>query len=45
MLEIIKDGKPKTSFLKFDDIVTIEMKNKDGNSIFGEIKQKVTQKK
>ena len=34
MIEIIKDGKPKTPFLKFGDIVKIEMKDENGNSLF-----------
>jgi fumarylacetoacetate (FAA) hydrolase len=45
MLEIIKDGKAKTSFLKFGDNVKIEMKNKNGVSLFGQINQNVVQKK
>jgi fumarylacetoacetate (FAA) hydrolase len=44
MLETINDGKPTTPFLKFGDVVTIEMKNEDGCSLFGQIKQKVTKK-
>ncbi len=41
MIETIKDGKPKTGFLKFGDRVRIEMKDAQGNSIFGAIDQKV----
>lgn len=41
MIETINNGKPSTSFMKFGDTVRIEMKNKDGNSIFGAIEQVV----
>ena len=41
MIETIADGKPKTGFLKFGDRVRIEMKDAQGNSIFGAIDQKV----
>ncbi|MGB0651676.1 MAG: fumarylacetoacetate hydrolase family protein [Thermoplasmatota archaeon] len=40
MLEIIKDGKPTTEFLKFGDRVTIDVKQ-DGRSVFGTIDQKI----
>lgn len=43
MLEIIKDGKPVTPFMKFGDRVRIEMKDKAGASIFGAIEQTVEQ--
>jgi len=43
MLEIIADGKPTTSFMKFGDTVRIEMFDKNGDSIFGAIDQVVTQ--
>lgn len=42
MIETIKDGAPKTPFLKFGDEVRIEMLDKDGHSIFGAIEQTVT---
>lgn len=42
MIETIKDGKPKTPFMKFGDNVEIKMKDKDGHSIFGSIEQKVS---
>ncbi|MCJ8320210.1 MAG: fumarylacetoacetate hydrolase family protein [Colwellia sp.] len=45
MLEIIADGKPTTSFMKFGDTVRIEMFDKNGDSIFGAIDQQVTQYK
>ena len=41
LLETIENGQPATSFLKFGDIVRIEMLDKEGRSIFGAIEQKV----
>src|SRR5699024_2878881 len=41
MLEIIADGKPATRFMQFGDSVRIEMKNREGESIFGAIEQTV----
>lgn len=41
MIETIKDGSPKTSFMRFDDKIRIEMLDTDGQSIFGTIEQKV----
>lgn len=43
MLEIIDDGKATTPFMQFGDRVRIEMFDKDGQSIFGAIDQKVVQ--
>ncbi|WP_112663000.1 fumarylacetoacetate hydrolase family protein [Microvirga flavescens] len=40
-VETILGGEPKTSFLRFGDTVRIEMKDKDGQSIFGAIEQEV----
>jgi fumarylacetoacetate (FAA) hydrolase len=40
-LETIADGKPSTPFLSFGDSVQIEMLNKDGESIFGRIDQRM----
>lgn len=45
MLEIIADGKPSTSFMKFGDKVRIEMFDNDGESIFGAIDQVVVEYK
>ena len=42
-LETIEDGKPSTPFMSFGDTVRIEMFDKDGNSIFGAIDQKVVE--
>ena len=41
VLEIIKDGKPRTPFMKFGDQVRIEMFDAAGHSIFGRIEQTV----
>lgn len=42
-LEIIRDGKPSTPFMSFGDTIEIEMKDPAGQTIFGKIRQKVTQ--
>lgn len=39
MLEIIRDGKPSTPFMRFGDRVRIEMLDRSGASIFGAIDQ------
>ena len=41
MLETIETGKPATSFMRFGDRVRIEMRDRDGASIFGAIDQVV----
>jgi fumarylacetoacetate (FAA) hydrolase len=41
MYETIESGKPQTPFLKFGDSVRIEMKDRQGASIFGAIDQTV----
>lgn len=41
MLETIDQGKPATPFMRFGDTVKIEMLDQSGQSIFGEIHQKV----
>ncbi|OAJ92413.1 fumarylacetoacetate hydrolase family protein [Vibrio bivalvicida] len=41
MIETIRDGSPSTSFMKFGDRIKMEMKDADGNSIFGAIDQQV----
>ncbi|MEL7293683.1 MAG: fumarylacetoacetate hydrolase family protein [Pseudomonadota bacterium] len=41
MIETIRDGQPKTSFMKFGDRIRIDMKDADGHSIFGAIDQQV----
>jgi fumarylacetoacetate (FAA) hydrolase len=40
-IETILDGKPSTAYMKFGDTIKIEMKGKDGQSVFGAIDQKV----
>jgi fumarylacetoacetate (FAA) hydrolase len=40
-IETIQDGKPSTEFMRFGDTIRIEMKGKDGQSIFGTIEQRV----
>ncbi|TMM51451.1 fumarylacetoacetate hydrolase family protein [Maribacter algarum] len=44
-LEIIKDGKASTPFMSFEDRIEVEMKDKDGKSIFGKINQVVKEYK
>lgn len=41
MLEILSEGKPRTPFMQWGDEVKIEMLDKNNQSIFGAIKQKV----
>ena len=41
MLEQVEHGRPSTPFLRYGDRVRIEMLDRDGNSIFGAIDQKV----
>jgi fumarylacetoacetate (FAA) hydrolase len=41
-IETILDGKPSTEFMKYGDTIRIEMKGKDGMSMFGAIEQKVS---
>jgi fumarylacetoacetate (FAA) hydrolase len=40
-IETIEDGEAKTPFMAYGDTVKIEMKGKDGQSIFGAIEEKV----
>ena len=40
-METILDGKPSTDFMQFGDTVRIEMKDKDGRSVFGAIDQTI----
>ena len=40
-IETILDGKPSTEFMKFGDTIRIEMKGKDGQSVFGAIDQQI----
>ena len=41
-VETLRDGKPSTPFMKFGDVVRIEMLDKNGDSIFGAIEQKMS---
>jgi fumarylacetoacetate (FAA) hydrolase len=40
-IETLNTGKPQTPFMTFGDTVRIEMKDKQGHSVFGAIEQKV----
>jgi fumarylacetoacetate (FAA) hydrolase len=40
-VETLRDGKPSTPFMKYGDVVRIEMLDKSGASIFGAIEQKI----
>ncbi len=40
-IETIQDGQPSTDFMKFGDTIRIEMKGRDGQSLFGAIDQKI----
>ena len=40
-IETIQDGKPSTAFMKFGDTIRIEMKDKNGQSLFGAIDQQI----
>lgn len=40
-IETILDGQPSTAFMKFGDTIRIEMKGKDGQTIFGAIDQTI----
>lgn len=43
MIETINSGEAKTRFMEPGDTVRVEMKDKDGHSIFGAIEQKVVE--
>lgn len=40
-METIQDGQPSTEFMQWGDTIRIEMKGRDGHSIFGAIEQEV----
>lgn len=42
-METIQDGAPQTGYMKFGDSVRIEVKGKDGESVFGTLDQKVVE--
>ena len=41
MIEKIEQGESKTPFLKYGDVIRIEMKDDKGASVFGAIEQKI----
>ncbi|WP_300376985.1 fumarylacetoacetate hydrolase family protein [Henriciella sp.] len=41
MIETIRDGEAKTSFMDVGDTIRIEVKDKDGHTVFGAIEQEV----
>jgi len=43
-IETILDGQPSTAFMKYGDTIRIEMKGRDGQSVFGAIDQKVARR-
>jgi fumarylacetoacetate (FAA) hydrolase len=40
-VEPLETGKPVTPFMSFGDLVRIEMHDRDGNSLFGAIEQRI----
>jgi fumarylacetoacetate (FAA) hydrolase len=42
-IETILDGKPSTDFMKFGDTIRIDVKGKDGQTVFGAIDQKIVE--
>jgi fumarylacetoacetate (FAA) hydrolase len=42
-VETLRDGKASTPFMSFGDTVRIEMLDKNGDSVFGAIEQRITQ--
>lgn len=40
-METLLDGAPTTDYLRFGDVVRVEMKDRDGRSLFGAIEQQV----
>jgi len=40
-IETIRDGKPSTEFMRYGDTIRIEMKGRDGHSVFGAIDQTI----
>ena len=40
-IETIQDGKAATAFMQFGDTIRIEVKGRDGQSVFGAIDQKI----
>ena len=42
-IETLQDGQPHTAFLRFGDSVRVDMKDEEGDSIFGAIEQELVQ--
>ncbi len=42
MLETIREGAPRTPYLRYGDVVRIEMRDRQGVDLFGAIEQRVT---
>lgn len=40
-IETLQDGQPSTAFMKFGDTIRIEVRGRDGQSVFGAIDQKI----
>jgi fumarylacetoacetate (FAA) hydrolase len=40
-IETLQDGQPSTGFMKYGDTIRIEMKGRDGKSLFGAIEQEI----
>lgn len=40
-METLQDGKPVTAFMKYGDTIRIDMKGRDGQSLFGAIEQDI----
>ena len=40
-IETIEDGRPSTEFMKYGDTIRLEMKGRDGQSLFGAIDQQI----
>ncbi|MBM3531528.1 MAG: fumarylacetoacetate hydrolase family protein [Alphaproteobacteria bacterium] len=41
MIETIEEGTPKTPFMRFGDTIRLEIKDREGKSVFGAIEQRV----
>ena len=41
VIETLEEGAPRTPYLRFDDVVRIDMEGPDGLSVFGSIEQRV----
>ncbi|MBM3532060.1 MAG: fumarylacetoacetate hydrolase family protein [Alphaproteobacteria bacterium] len=41
MIETIEEGKPRTPFMRFGDTIRLEVRDREGRSVFGAIEQRV----